>query len=71
MSPCIRISHGGHEIEFHEDEETGKHFRPGAGEGETKQESERERTHVANPRQTPGSNEACNESVSCVQADAE
>lgn len=36
-SVCIKISHQDHEIKFHKDEETGKHFRPGAGEGETKQ----------------------------------
>jgi len=34
VSACIKISHRGHEIEFHKDEETGKHFSLGAGEGE-------------------------------------
>lgn len=37
MSACIKISHRGHEIEFHKEEEAGKHFRPGAREEETKQ----------------------------------
>ena len=56
VSPCIKILPGGHEIEFHKDEETGKHFRPGAGERITERESERERTQMTNPRETPGSN---------------
>lgn len=56
VSACIKILHGGHEIEFHKDEETGKHFRPGAGEGETKQKPRREGIQMTNPTETPGSN---------------
>lgn len=37
VSACIKILHRGREIEFHKDKETGKHFRPEAREGETKQ----------------------------------
>lgn len=40
VSVYIEISHGGHEIEFRQDEETGKQGRPGAGAGETKQGGE-------------------------------
>lgn len=55
VSVCIKISPGGQEIEFCKDEETGKHVRPGAGEGETKQVGEEGRdSHDKCPRDPGG-----------------
>lgn len=54
VSACIKISHRGHEIEFHKDEETGKHFSPGAGEGETEQQGVEDKDSNDKPQTAPG-----------------
>lgn len=54
VSVCSKILHRGHEIEFHTDEGTGKHFRPGASKGEKKQEIEREGIQMTKSRKTRG-----------------